>query len=98
MHPFCERGRRIPSLRAFRQAGVRALEIDLFRARWSQDGPRWSQDGSKMTQDGPKMAPRWPKMAPRWPKKGPRGAQEGSQKGPKSLFQGVPTSKPKKGV
>ena len=78
-------------------------------SRWHPDGhmclaerrPQDGQDGLRWLQDGLKLAPRWPKMAPRaqrWPKMDPREAQEGSQEGPKSVFQGFPTSKPKKGV
>ena len=52
----------------------------------AQDGPRWP----KMAQDGPKLAPEAPKMGPKWP-------QEGPQIAPKAVFQGLPTSKPKKG-
>ena len=70
-----------------------------------QDGPkiapRWptmAQDGPKLAQDGLKLAPKAPKMARETPKMGPKGPQEGSQIAPKSVFQGLPTSKPKKGV
>ena len=58
--------------------------------RWPQRSPRWAQDGPKLTQDGPKLAPEVPKMSP-------KGPQEGAQIAPKSVFRGLPTSKPKKG-
>ena len=65
-------------------------------------GPRRLQEAPKMV---PKMAPRWPKMpqdgpklTPEAPKMGPKWPQEGAQIALKSIFQGLPTSKPKKGV
>ena len=58
--------------------------------RWAPKGPRWPQVGSFGAQDGPKWAPKGPKM-------GPKGPQEGPQSSLKSLFQGLPTPKPKKG-
>ena len=80
--------------------------------RGAHDGPKMAQDGTKMAprwpQDGPrcpKMAPRWPKMpqdgpklTPEAPKMGPKWPQEGAQIALKSVSQGFPTSKPKKGV
>ena len=73
--------------------------------KMAKRGPRWPQDGPRWHQDGPKMAPRWPKMpqdgpklTPEAPKMGPKWPQEGAQIAPKSVFQGLPTSKPKKGV
>ena len=80
--------------------------------RGAHDGPKMAQDGTKMAprwpQDGPrcpKMAPRCPKMpqndpklTPEAPKMGPKWPQEGAQIALKSIFQGLPTSKPKKGV
>ena len=65
--------------------------------KWVQDGPKMAQDGPKLAQDGPKMAPEAPMMAPEAPKMDPTGPQEGSQVAPKSVFQGIPASKPKKG-
>ena len=44
------------------------------------------------------MAPRGPQRRPRRPPMGPKGPQEGPQIAPKSVFQGLPTSKPKKGM
>ena len=58
---------------------------------------RMAQDGPKLAQDGPKLAPKAPKLAPEAPKMGPKWTQEGSQTAPKSVFRGLPTSKPKKG-
>ena len=75
--------------------------------RWpklAQDGPKLAQDGPKLTPKAPKLAPEAPKMAPEAPKKAPeapkmspKAPQEGSQIAPKSVSQGLPSSKPKKG-
>ena len=69
--------------------------------RWAQDGPRWPPKGPNMAQNGSKMSPRWaqdgPKWGPKGSKMGPEGPQEGSQIVPKSVLEGLPTSKPKKG-
>ena len=59
--------------------------------RWPKTALTWPQDGPILAQDGPKLTPKTPKM-------GARDPQEGGQIGPKSVFQGFPTSKPKKGV
>ena len=62
--------------------------------------PGWHQDDTKAVQDGPgrpKGAPRWPEDGPRWPKMAPRWPQVGPKMGQTSVFQGFPTSKPKKG-
>ena len=76
-------------------------KMDPRGPKGPQDGP---QEGPKMASRGPKIAPRWPKMAqdgpklaPEAPKMGPKWPQDGLQIAPKSVSQGLPTSKPKKG-
>ena len=103
----------IETRRAFRQAVLRCPEpeesvrqqiIGKMLHKWPKITPRmvnkcrkgpkltpkWAQDAPKLAQDGPKLAPEAPKMSP-------KGPQEGPQIDPKSVFQGLPTSKPKKG-
>ena len=60
--------------------------------------PTCAQDGPKLAPEAPKMAPEAPKLAREAPKMGPKWPQEGAQIALKSIFQGFPTSKPKKGV
>ena len=54
-----------------------------------------------MSQILPPRSPTWaqddPKLAPEAPKMGPKGPHARAHIAPKSVFQGPPTSKPKKG-
>ena len=82
----------------------KGLKIPKLNPKWAQDGLNGAQDGPKLAPEAPKVAPEAPKMAPMAPKTAPlapkmghKGPQEGSQIAPKSVCQGLPTSKPKKG-